>query len=90
MGTLNRASSTDEGKHAMVFLDFLPMNKRQCTENDFEKWFARTADGKECLMGHKQWYTRRKADADCYVGHKFQDPVEHEDNCPCTDDDYEW
>ncbi|KAG8888141.1 vacuolar protein sorting/targeting protein PEP1 [Tulasnella sp. 332] len=89
MGTLNRASTTEEGKHAMVFLDFLPMNKRQCTENDFEKWYARTADGKECLMGHRQWYTRRKADADCYVGHKFQDPVEHEDNCPCSDEDYE-
>ena len=33
---------------------------------------------------------RRKEDADCYVGNKFQDPIEHEENCPCTDEDYEW
>lgn len=90
MGSLNRDSSTDEGKHVMVFLDFLPMKKRQCQESDFEKWYARTASGTECLMGHKQWYRRRKEDADCFVGHKFEDPVEHEDNCSCTDEDYEW
>ncbi|KAJ3714865.1 vacuolar protein sorting/targeting protein 10 [Lentinula guzmanii] len=28
-------------------------------------------------------------DADCYVGDKFIDPVQHEDNCECTDADYE-
>lgn len=26
----------------------------------------------------------------CYVGNKFEDPIEHEENCPCEDDDYEW
>ncbi|EDR05376.1 uncharacterized protein LACBIDRAFT_329820 [Laccaria bicolor S238N-H82] len=43
----------------------------------------------ECLMGHKQWYKRRKPDADCYVGEKYMDPMEHEDNCQCTEEDYE-
>lgn len=38
----------------------------------------------------QQWYKRRKPEADCYVGEKFLDPVEHEENCPCTDEDYEW
>jgi hypothetical protein len=38
----------------------------------------------------KQWYKRRKPDANCYVGDKFMDPVEHEENCQCTDADYEW
>lgn len=38
----------------------------------------------------QQWYKRRKPEADCYVGHKFEDPVEHEDNCPCEESDYEW
>ena len=38
----------------------------------------------------KQWYKRRKQDANCYVGDKFIDPVEHEENCACTDADYEW
>lgn len=90
LGQLNKASTTDDGKYAVVFVDFATLGKRQCTDNDFEKWYARTAKGKECLMGHKQWYRRRKENADCFVGHKFEDPVEHEDNCPCTDDDYEW
>jgi Sortilin, neurotensin receptor 3, C-terminal len=27
---------------------------------------------------------------DCYVGERYKDPVEHEDNCPCTAEDYEW
>ena len=38
----------------------------------------------------KQWYKRRKPDANCNVGDKFMDPVEHEENCQCTDADYEW
>jgi hypothetical protein len=38
----------------------------------------------------QQWYKRRKPGADCYVGHKFEDPVEHDENCPCVDSDYEW
>lgn len=38
----------------------------------------------------QQWYQRRKLDAQCYVGHKFEDPVGHEESCPCTDADYEW
>ncbi|KAG8926574.1 vacuolar protein sorting/targeting protein PEP1 [Tulasnella sp. 418] len=89
LGELSRKSKAEEGRYAFIFLDFATVGKRQCQENDFEKWYARTTKGKECLMGHKQWYRRRKADADCYVGHKFEDPVEHEENCPCEDEDYE-
>ena len=44
----------------------------------------------DCLMGHKQFFWRRKADADCYVGEKYKDPEPVEENCPCTDEDYEW
>ncbi|KAJ7248956.1 hypothetical protein C8J57DRAFT_1475371 [Mycena rebaudengoi] len=40
-------------------------------------------------LGHQQWYKCRKTDVDCYVGEKFTDLVEHEDPCPCTDEDYE-
>ncbi|KAK4688992.1 hypothetical protein P7C73_g1101, partial [Tremellales sp. Uapishka_1] len=88
LGTAPRRES-GSGRHAMIFLDFAPLSHRQCTEDDFERWYARSADGKECLMGHKQWYQRRKLDAKCYVGHKFEDPVGFEENCACTDDDYE-
>lgn len=33
---------------------------------------------------------RRKADADCVVAEKFKDPVGVEENCACSDEDYEW
>ncbi|WVQ82331.1 hypothetical protein IAT38_004459 [Cryptococcus sp. DSM 104549] len=89
LGTLPRKDSGNGGRHAIIFLDFAPLQQRMCNDKDFERWYARSADGKECLMGHKQWYQRRKLDAMCYVGHKFEDPVGHEENCACTDDDYE-
>ncbi|KAI0071571.1 Oligoxyloglucan reducing end-specific cellobiohydrolase [Panus rudis PR-1116 ss-1] len=78
-----------DGRYVTVFLDFANTRTRKCTDDDFEKWYARSKTSEDCLMGHKQWYRRRKPDADCYVGDKFQDPVEHEENCPCTDEDYE-
>ena len=90
LGSSPRGKGGDGGRHALIFLDFAPLQQRQCTEKDFERWYARSADGKECLMGHKQWYSRRKLDAECYVGHKFEDPVGHEENCPCTEEDFEW
>ncbi|KAI0248766.1 Oligoxyloglucan reducing end-specific cellobiohydrolase [Lactifluus subvellereus] len=89
LGQLSRQDATSEGHFAAVFLDFAPMGRRKCGEADFEQWYARTAKNKECLMGHKQWYKRRKPGADCYVGEKFSDPVEHEENCPCQDEDFE-
>ncbi|KAF8489994.1 Oligoxyloglucan reducing end-specific cellobiohydrolase [Russula emetica] len=89
LGQLSRQDSTSEGRYVSLFLDFAPMGRRKCNENDFEKWYARTIKNKECLMGHRQWYRRRKAGADCYVGDKFTDPVEHEESCPCQDEDYE-
>ncbi|KAI0057638.1 Oligoxyloglucan reducing end-specific cellobiohydrolase [Artomyces pyxidatus] len=89
LGQLSRQDATEKGRIVTIFLDFAPMRTRKCGENDFERWYARTAKNKECLMGHKQWYKRRKPDADCYVGDKFQDPVEHEESCPCEDEDFE-
>ncbi|EDR01672.1 uncharacterized protein LACBIDRAFT_333092 [Laccaria bicolor S238N-H82] len=37
----------------------------------------------------QQWYKRRKPDSDCYVGEKYMDPMKHEGNCQCTEEDYE-
>jgi hypothetical protein len=89
---LGLAARTDPrhsaGAAVIVFLDFAQTRGRKCGESDFEKWYARPHNS-ECLMGHKQWYKRRKPDANCYVGEKHNDPVEHEDNCACTDTDYE-
>ncbi|KAH8994731.1 Oligoxyloglucan reducing end-specific cellobiohydrolase [Lactarius hatsudake] len=93
LGQLSRQDATDEGRVASIFIDFAPMGRRKCGDDDFERWYARTAKNKRCLMGLKQWYKRRKLDADCYVGDKFgdkfSDPVEYEEICPCQDDDYE-
>jgi hypothetical protein len=100
IGTMPRRDS-QEGRHALIFLDFAPLQTRQCVDKDFERWYARGGgEGMTCLMGHKvgrggawltqQWYKRRKLDAQCYVGHKFEDPVGHEDPCPCEKWDYEW
>ncbi|KAG8725549.1 vacuolar protein sorting/targeting protein PEP1 [Ceratobasidium sp. 395] len=89
IGTLARSDQNSGGRHAVVHLDFEPAKGRKCESGDFEKWYARTVKGKECLMGHKQWYNRRKEKADCYVGEKFIEAPEHEDDCPCEDEDYE-
>jgi hypothetical protein len=53
VGALSRKDATDSGRYVVVFLDFAPTRARKCGENDFEKWYARTAKGKQCLMGHK-------------------------------------
>jgi hypothetical protein len=53
LGTSPRGKGGDGGRHALVFLDFAPLKNRQCSDKDFEKWYARSAEGKECLMGHK-------------------------------------
>ncbi|CAE6471894.1 hypothetical protein ACGC1H_003813 [Rhizoctonia solani] len=90
LGSLSREGAKGPGgRHVVVHLDFDPAKPRKCESGDFEKWYARTLKGKECLMGHKQWYSRRKENANCYVGDKFNEAPEHEENCPCEDSDYE-
>jgi hypothetical protein len=39
-----------DGRSVIVYLDFAPTRQRQCIDDDFEKWYARTAKGKECLI----------------------------------------
>ena len=53
LGQLSRNDAGDNGRFVVIFLDFSPTRLRKCTEDDFEKWYARTASGHECLMGHK-------------------------------------
>ncbi|KAF6760894.1 vacuolar protein sorting/targeting protein 10 [Ephemerocybe angulata] len=90
LGQVPRDTKTHKpNKVVIVYLDFAPTRRRKCGEADFEKWYARPAGSRACLMGHKQWYKRRKIDADCYIGDKFHDPVGHEENCPCEKEDFE-
>ncbi|KAF9524397.1 Oligoxyloglucan reducing end-specific cellobiohydrolase [Crepidotus variabilis] len=83
-----RRTQKDGSRAALVWLDFSKTRGNKCGPSDFERWYAQRP-GSGCLMGHKQWYNRRKTDANCYVGEKFKDPVEHESNCSCTDQDFE-
>jgi hypothetical protein len=86
------------GKAYIMSIDFEALNERKCVldkddekKSDFEKWYARLdEDGKpDCLMGHKQFYWRRKKDADCFVDDVYTDPIPLEENCPCTEEDFE-
>jgi hypothetical protein len=53
VGQLDKREQTSDGRFAVVFLDFSNTRPRQCGDDDFEDWYARAAEGKECLMGHK-------------------------------------
>ena len=82
----------DEKTGARTYtLDFSGYADRKCGKDDFEQFYARYDDKKQptCLMGHKQFFQRKKADSKCYVGEAFEAPKEEEENCPCTDEDYE-
>ena len=52
-GTLGREDADAEGRYATVFLDFLPLQNRKCTDKDMERWYARPQEDKQCLLGHK-------------------------------------
>ena len=57
LGTISRKNEENDSgsRHIIVYIDFEPLGKRQCVENqDFEKWYARKIGGDpDCLMGHK-------------------------------------
>ncbi|KAF7289529.1 Sortilin [Mycena chlorophos] len=90
LGQVARKDQTNGvGRFVIVYLDFAGTRKNKCQDSDLERWYPQASSDRQCLMGHKQWYKRRKPNVDCYIGEKFHEPVEHEDNCECTDADYE-
>lgn len=92
LGTLSRedAKKGNGDRHVVIQLDFSQVGRKKCQDSDFENWYARKLSGHaDCLMGHKQYFRRRKPDADCFVGEKFHEAVSKEENCPCTDEDFE-
>ena len=90
------AVSTDIRVYIFSF-NFEGVLDRQCKklddekESDYEKWYARLDEDQQpdCLMGHKQYFWRRKQDSLCFVNNEFEHPVAEEEDCPCTDEDYE-
>lgn len=53
LGSLSRSDQGSGGRQAIIHLDFEPARGHKCENSDFEKWYARSIKGKECLMGHK-------------------------------------
>lgn len=80
-------------KHWVYTIDFAALALKQCSDSDFETWYARKDEtGKaSCIMGHTQSFRRRKAEANCVVGVEFKDPLPIEDSsdCLCQERDYE-
>ncbi|WPH00114.1 Hypothetical protein R9X50_00293700 [Acrodontium crateriforme] len=78
-------------EHVLYALDFSDLHERKCEKGDFEDWWTRVDDKGEptCIMGHKQKFRRRKADADCFVDKDLEIPEPSEEDCKCTDQDYE-
>ncbi|ODQ63277.1 vacuolar protein sorting/targeting protein 10 [Nadsonia fulvescens var. elongata DSM 6958] len=81
-----------EEKVGTISINFEGVYNKVCNADiDFEKWYARY-DGNGspgCLMGHKQYFWRKKLDAKCVVGNLYNEPIAIEENCSCTDQDYE-
>jgi hypothetical protein len=54
IGTLHKSEfAGDQRPHAAIFLDFASLRKEKCRDDQFEKWYARSGEGRECIMGHK-------------------------------------
>lgn len=95
----SRGTGVDSEFKVYVFsIDFTGMRSKKCrldknndSKSDFEKWYARydKHGNSGCLMGHKQFFWRKKTDRDCFVGDAYHDPQPKEEDCPCTDDDFE-
>lgn len=95
----SRGKGEDDESNTHVFaIDFTGVRTKQCkldksneAKSDFEKWYARYDSNHEpaCLMGHKQFFWRKKSDRECYVGESYHDPEPKEEDCPCTEIDFE-
>ncbi|KAG4303712.1 hypothetical protein PCK1_000230 [Pneumocystis canis] len=67
------------------------LNKIYPERSDFEKWYHYNQNGnEECFMGTKQYFFRKKNDKKCYVEESNTELQGIEENCPCSDQDYEW
>ncbi|KAJ7657814.1 vacuolar protein sorting/targeting protein 10 [Mycena polygramma] len=75
--------------YVLIYFDFANTRKSKCTEDDFETWYASVPGGDTCFMGSKQPSKRRKPHRDCYVGDTPTGQLAAEENCPCSDADYE-
>ncbi|KIM23059.1 hypothetical protein M408DRAFT_28179, partial [Serendipita vermifera MAFF 305830] len=87
IGTVPYGQRHENKQVAVVHLDFTPIQGRQCTYDDVEKWYAHGHETK-CIMGWKQWFWRRKSGVDCYMGTAFHRGGIDLEGCVCTDVDF--
>lgn len=59
-----------------LFLDFAPIDRRKCAENDFKKWYVHTMKNKECLMGRRVYTFPIKGVKMCADRHGEQVPTD--------------
>lgn len=72
----------------IVLLDFSELKPLQCkSPEDYEIFTPKTYE-ESCILGRKVSYMRKKPDAECYNGWEFE-PIQKQENCECTINDYE-
>ncbi|OCB86117.1 signal sequence binding protein [Sanghuangporus baumii] len=79
-------------RELLIFsLDFSVLSRQACDDDDLERWYAEDGESSGCILGHREWYLRRKIGANCSIQHNFQEYEIKgiEDDCPCTQSDYE-
>lgn len=81
------------GDRSSFFLDFSNAYDRTCDpKKDVETIFARVSpdfpDGL-CMYGSREKFERRKPQSQCFMAKKFEDVRTLEEECDCTEADYE-
>lgn len=65
------------------------LDKNDLEKSDLEKWYSHTEDESSCAMGRKQYFWRRKVDRKCFIKENYSELQVIEENCPCSNNDYE-
>jgi hypothetical protein len=58
--------------------------------DDFELWSPSAEREEQCLFGRQTLYHRRLRDHNCYIGEQIRQPHSIQQDCLCTDKDFEW
>ncbi|AOA64001.1 Putative membrane glycoprotein [Komagataella phaffii CBS 7435] len=82
--------TNNDDKYIAQALNFRGVYDTVCSESEFEDWYPIDSKGKKiCIMGHKQKFSRRKPSAACSVSKLYLEAVSVQEDCPCTEQDFE-
>ncbi|EMR11661.1 hypothetical protein PNEG_00099 [Pneumocystis murina B123] len=65
------------------------LDKNDLEKSDLEKWYSHTENESNCSMGRKQYFWRRKIGRKCFIKENYSELQVIEENCPCSNNDYE-